>query len=181
MFTSARGAELVIQIRVSWLAPRRRGPDQEARPFQLSFQHQRLGGANAGVLPGFPRPGDVPRLRLLLGRQPPLLDELDQRPVLHHEVSQAGGAQCAGRTWVIAMDAVIGLRTQGLPARQCGPGARPGPQRAFRSGGRSPPAAPSVPGSCRTRPSGSRSATCSQLPRLRRSGRTRPPSRHRGR
>jgi hypothetical protein len=67
MFTSARSAELEIQIRVSGWFRVAGGPDQEAQP----FRHQRLGGADAGVLPGFPRPGDVPRPRLLLVRQPP--------------------------------------------------------------------------------------------------------------
>src|ERR1019366_507714 len=50
-----------------------------------------------------------------------------------------------------------------------------------RQDGRSPPAVPFAPGSFRIRPSGSHPATCSRNSRSRRSGRTRPPSRHRGR
>jgi hypothetical protein len=77
------------------------------------------------------------------------------------------------------------LRTPLRPAGQ--PGALTpcvtGRRRALdvRQDGRSPPAAPFAPGSYRIRPSGSHSATCSRSSRSRRSGRTRPPSRHRGR
>jgi hypothetical protein len=73
------------------------------------------------------------------------------------------------------------------PETAAGPGAPscscPAPPAVLglRAGGRSPPAAPSAPGSCRTRPSGSRPATGSRSWRWRRSERTRPPSRHRGR